>query len=105
MIQKFKYVRSEALMKLYREIPCQHCRTSDGTVCGAHSNQYIHGKSRGIKASDYFCASLCYACHGWLDFGSASRSEKVSMWNAAHEKTVKALILKFGSKYLLLAGE
>ena len=80
-------------MRLYREIPCQHCGTDDGTVCGAHSNLSKHGKGRGIKASDAFAASLCFACHMELDQGSKmTREEREQMWQAAHEKTVKKLI-------------
>jgi hypothetical protein len=72
----------------------------DGTVCGAHSNQSIHGKGGKIKASDEFCASLCNACHKWLDCGSASRESKNAMWNKAHLKTVAALTKKYGNDYL-----
>jgi hypothetical protein len=100
MIEKFKYIRSKRLMEMYREIPCQHTGVSDGTVCGAHSNQSKHGKGRGIKASDQYCASLSADAHAWLDFGPASREEKIEMWDKAHEKTVKALTDKFGQEYL-----
>lgn len=64
---KFSYVRSPALMALYRTIPCQNCGREDGTVVGAHSNQAIFGKGRGIKASDDRCASLCARCHNDVD--------------------------------------
>lgn len=68
-------------MAMYRTIPCQNCLANDGTVCGAHSNQSKHGKGRGIKASDKYCASLCSKCHAWLDFGTASREEKIECGN------------------------
>lgn len=92
MIPKFQYIRSAKLMAAYRKIPCQHCGIDDGTVCGAHSNQAKHGKGRGIKASDEFCASLCHSCHMQVDQGrSMSRTERETVWGNAHEKTVKAL--------------
>ena len=79
-------------MKLYRTLPCQHCGMDDGSVCGAHSNQAKHGKGRGIKAGDEFCASLCHACHLALDQGrTMTRTERTQMWDAAHAKTVAAL--------------
>lgn len=90
---KFRYVRSEPLMKAYRAISCQHCGRDDGTVCGAHSNWALHGHGRSIKASDEFCASLCAGCHvPLLDQGSTlSRLERQALWWAAHVKTVAAL--------------
>jgi len=91
---KTAYVRSTALMKAYRTIPCQNCGRDDGTVCGAHSNWAEHGKGRGIKASDDKCASLCFACHTALDQGPASGELKRDMWERAHAKTQEALIAK-----------
>jgi hypothetical protein len=104
-ILKFQYIRSDKLMKLYRTIPCQRCGADDGTVCGAHSNQSEHGKGRGIKASDEFCASLCSDCHFWLDFGQALRASKQAVWQLAHENTVKALTAIHGETYLKLIGK
>lgn len=92
MITKFNYVRSKRLMKSYRAIPCQNCGKNDGSVCGAHSNQYIHGHARGIKSSDQYCASLCADCHYELDNGKLlTRDARVSMWNRAHIKTKELL--------------
>ena len=93
MIPKTQYIRSAKLMQAYRKIPCQHCGIDDGTVCGAHSNQAKHGKGRGIKASDIFCASLCHACHMAVDQGrSMSRQERETVWANAHRKTIQALV-------------
>ncbi len=92
MFPKTTYVRSKALMKAYRELPCQWCGIEDGTVCGAHSNQARHGKGRGIKASDDKCASLCSKCHYELDQGyKMSREERESLWEVAHERTINEL--------------
>lgn len=96
MISKFAYVRSKPLLQAARKIPCQHCGAQDGTVCAAHSNQSIHGKGRGIKASDIYIASLCFTCHRELDMGKNwSREERKTIWTAAHQKTV-ALLNKLG---------
>lgn len=92
-ILKFVYVRSKPLLEACREIPCQHCGIDDGSVCGAHSNQQRHGKGRSIKASDVFCASLCFKCHANLDQGSEmTKSARESMWDLAHRATVKELL-------------
>ena len=91
---KFHYVRSQELMLAYRTLPCQHCGAEDGTVCGAHSNASIHGKGRGIKASDEFCAALCFFCHRGLDQGATmNEDERRAMWHAAHIRTVQALVI------------
>lgn len=90
---KYTYVRSPRLMAAYRAIPCQNCGREDGTVCGAHSNWAEHGKGRGIKASDVFCASLCHRCHMEVDQGrTMSRTERAEVWTEAHVKTVDELV-------------
>ncbi len=89
---KQEYIRSKTLMRNAREIPCQHCGADDGTVVAAHSNQLIHGKGRGLKASDQYIASLCHSCHAALDQGATmSKAERLEVWEAAHQKTVKKL--------------
>lgn len=94
-VEKHDYIRSPALMKAYRAIPCQNCGKSDGTVCGAHSNWHAHGKGKSIKADDNRCASLCFTCHGVLDQGSVlGASERAAMWWTAHVKTVTELLAR-----------
>jgi len=81
--------RNKKLTDAARQLPCQHCGTSDGTVVAAHSNQLRDGKGRGLKAHDYRIASLCYRCHSDLDQGSKmSKQERVDMWEEAHRKTI-----------------
>lgn len=90
---KTQYVRSKALMKAYRLIPCQHCGRDDGTVCGAHSNLMSDGKGRSIKSSDDKAASMCFKCHSKLDQGSKlSKEERTTMHRDAHVKTVRELV-------------
>lgn len=89
---KFPYVRSEKLMRAYGKIPCQHCGADDGTVVGAHSNWSCHGKGRGIKASDVYCASLCARCHWRLDQDlTMSKDERKAFWWDAWRKTIRML--------------
>lgn len=94
-VPKREYVRSEALMRAYRLIPCQHCGRDDGTVCGAHPNTAAAGKGGAIKADDNLCASLCYRCHLELDQGSRlTYEERVALQMRAHLKTVALLVLR-----------
>ena len=84
--------RNRKLLDAARELPCQHCGVSDGTVVAAHSNQLRDGKGRSIKAHDYRIASLCYRCHSELDQGAKmSKQERLEMWEEAHRKTIGLL--------------
>jgi hypothetical protein len=86
-------VRSPALLVACRAIPCQHCFVVDGTVCAAHSNWGEHGKGGRQKSDDNRVASLCHRCHSDLDQGSRmSGEERRTMWDAAHTRTVAALV-------------
>jgi len=81
--------RNKKLLELVRQSPCQNCGTRDGTIVAAHSNQLRDGKGRGIKASDYRVAALCYGCHMELDQGNKlSKEERVNLWEEAHRKTI-----------------
>jgi hypothetical protein len=84
--------RNEKLLKSVRNLPCQLCGIEDGTVVAAHSNQLRHGKGRGIKASDWAIAALCFKCHAEIDQGSKlNKSERVENWQSAFEKTIAEL--------------
>jgi hypothetical protein len=88
--------RNKKLLEIVRNFPCQNCGTIDGTIVAAHSNQLRDGKGRGIKASDYRIASLCYQCHAELDQGTKmSKAERVEFWEEAHRKTI-ALLFESG---------
>ena len=63
------------------------CNGDPATTVAAHSNQSIHGKSRGMKAHECYIAYACSDCHRWLDEGAASRAEKVEAFNAAMHRT------------------
>jgi hypothetical protein len=91
MFPKTKYLRDKKRLEACRNLPCQHCGAEDGTVVAAHSNEGIHGKGRGIKASDEFVAALCFTCHANLDQGRMSKEEKLRMWRDAHLKTISLL--------------
>ena len=48
----------------------------------------IHGKGRGIKASDEFTVALCSNCHHTLDAGNnLTKEEKQQMWWNAFRNT------------------
>jgi len=84
--------RNKRILEIARNFPCQHCGRDDGTVVAAHSNQLRDGKGKGIKASDFRIASLCFTCHMELDQGkNLSKAERVEMWEEAHRKTIGLL--------------
>ena len=84
--------RNQKLLEAVRNFPCQHCGKEDGTVVAAHSNQLRDGKGRGIKASDYRIAALCFTCHSELDQGKNwSKEERIAMWEEAHRSTIGKL--------------
>lgn len=91
MFPKTKYVRDKKRLEACRNLPCQHCGTEDGTVVAAHSNEGIHGKGRGIKASDEFVAALCQKCHYQVDQGKMSKQERIALWHNAYIKTIALL--------------
>jgi hypothetical protein len=81
--------RNKKLLEYARKLPCQHCGIDDGTVVAAHSNQLRDGKGRGLKASDYRIASLCYTCHTEIDQGKRlNKSERIQMFEDAHRSTI-----------------
>ena len=84
--------RNKRLLEVVRNLPCQHCGKSDGTVVAAHSNQLRDGKGRGIKCSDALIAALCYRCHAEVDQSSTlSKDARVEMWESAHKATIREL--------------
>lgn len=90
--QKFPYFRSRKHLQNVASLACQHCGLI-GSTQASHSNEAAHGKGRGIKSSDQYAAALCAHHHHEIDQGrTLSRSERVDMWNRAHESTVRELV-------------
>lgn len=91
-VEKFSYVRSEFILRACRELDCQACGRS-GETQAAHSNWAVHGKGKGIKASDVYVAALCTSCHRRLDQGSEwSEAVRKFVWFQAHQRTVALLV-------------
>jgi hypothetical protein len=84
--------RNAKLLVACRELPCQLCEIEDGTVIAAHSNQLADGKGKGIKASDYRVAALCFSCHMDLDQGNKlTKDQRREFWEMAHRRTIGEL--------------
>ena len=84
--------RNAKLLVACRQLPCQLCEIEDGTVIAAHSNQLADGKGRGIKASDYRVAALCFSCHMDLDQGNKlTKDQRREFWEMAHRRTIGEL--------------
>jgi hypothetical protein len=61
-------------------------------VVAAHSNQLADGKGKGIKASDYRVAALCFNCHMDLDQGNKlTKDQRREFWEIAHRRTIGEL--------------
>jgi len=84
--------RNKKLLEIARQLPCQHCGIEDGTIVAAHSNQLRDGKGRGLKASDFRIASLCFRCHAEADTSSTlTKVARIEMWEQAHRATMGEL--------------
>jgi len=84
--------RNPKLLVACRQLPYQLCEIEDGTVIAAHSNQLADGKGKGIKASDYRIAALCFSCHMDLDQGNKlSKDQRREFWEMAHRRTIGQL--------------
>jgi predicted GNAT superfamily acetyltransferase len=84
--------RNQKLLEACRQLPCQLCEAEDGTVVAAHSNQLLDGKGKGIKASDFRVAALCFHCHMDLDQGNKlTKEQRREFWEMAHRKTIGEL--------------
>lgn len=88
----FPYVRSRALLDIFKTLPCQ-ITGRVGETDPAHSNWACHGKGGSIKASDVYVAAIARDLHRELDQGSRwSRQERQRIWWDAHVKSVRALV-------------
>ena len=84
--------RSAPLRRAVATLECMRCGLH-GATQASHSNQLRDGKGRGLKASDAAIAAICVGCHTEIDQGRAmSKTERVEAWEAAHRKTMRALI-------------
>lgn len=86
--------RNPNLLKLARGKPCllmlPCCDGGGETTVAAHSNQAKHGKAGARKSDDCYSVWGCFACHRWLDQGSATHEEKVAAFDAAHKRQILA---------------
>lgn len=57
---------------------CANCGQQDGTVVGAHGNEGIFGKGKGLKAHDCFLAYLCQLCHDYVDHRNPT--DRTGVW-------------------------
>lgn len=64
------------------------CIGGTETTVACHSNLGIHGKAGARKANDEYHAAGCFACHRWLDQGSADGEIKALIFMGAHLEQV-----------------
>lgn len=70
----------------YLNVLCGRSDWADPTVVPAHSNQYRHGKSGGMKALHYFTVPACMKCHEFIDQGKATKAIKFDAWDRGFER-------------------
>ena len=71
-------MRDSARLQEIRKMPCCECGRAAPSQA-AHSNFSIHGKGRGIKASDDYVIPLCVEHHYQFDTYSMGLSRKESL--------------------------
>lgn len=91
-VPKSEPQRNARLLSMARGMPCllalPCCNHDTATTVAAHSNQAKHGKAGARKADDQYSVWACFACHNWLDQGSAPQEEKTEAWGSAYERQV-----------------
>ena len=70
-------MRDSTRLQEIRKMPCCECG-ADPPSQAAHSNFSIHGKGRGIKASDEYVVPLCVEHHYQFDTYSMGLSREES---------------------------
>lgn len=84
--------RNTKILRLANDIGyCTACGSDfmDGSIVAAHSNLLSDGKGRGLKASDYMVAYLCFQCHNAYD--QHLREFSQAEWDMAWRKTIRWL--------------
>lgn len=74
--------RDSGRLKKIRLMICCACG-ADAPSQAAHSNFGIHGKGKGIKASDEYTIPLCASCHQNFDqnLSQQTRQQQVDWFN------------------------
>ena len=71
-------MRDSTRLQEIRKMPCCECG-ADPPSQAAHSNFSIHGKGRGIKASDEYVIPLCHKHHHQFDTYSMGMNREQSI--------------------------
>ena len=83
-VKKRKQVvnRDSKRLERIRALSCCNCGASPRSQA-AHSNFGIHGKGKGIKASDEYTIPLCVTCHQGLDqnLSQQTRQQQLDWFN------------------------
>ena len=84
--------RNPKRLDAIRALPCVECGASPRSQA-AHSNFGIHGKGKGIKASDEYTIPLCVSCHQNFDqnLSQQTRQQQMDWFNEKLESTNETL--------------
>lgn len=74
--------RNPKRLERIRALSCCECGASPRSQA-AHSNFGIHGKARGLKASDEYTIPLCHSCHQNFDqnLSQQTRQQRLDWFN------------------------
>lgn len=84
--------RDKKRLERIRALSCCECGASPRSQA-AHSNFGIHGKGKGIKASDEYTIPLCVTCHQNFDqnLSQQTRQQQMDWFNEKLESTNETL--------------
>lgn len=84
--------RDKQRLDAIRALCCCECGASPRSQA-AHSNFGIHGKGKGIKASDEYTIPLCASCHQKFDqnLSQQTRQQQMDWFNEKLESTNETL--------------
>lgn len=74
--------RDKQRLERIRALACCNCGASPRSQA-AHSNFGIHGKGKGVKASDEYTIPLCVTCHQNFDqnLSQQTRQQQLDWFN------------------------
>lgn len=86
--------RCRALLDMAQGRPCLllapvHGADATDTTVACHGNGARFGKGERRKADDHYSVWGCFACHTWLDQGSAPQALKDEVFTAAMARQIE----------------
>lgn len=87
--------QERAYMRSFRDRDCECCGINDGTVVGAHCNEF--GGGMGYRARGII-AALCADCHAVADGRKGTAEEKRIVWKRVLHNVLRERAEEFVEK-------